>query len=78
MNSYLLSFWAPVLKKNKFSNYLVFREALYTGLFAHAVPMAGVADRADTAGVVGVVGAAGISAEHQRVKIKRAPYVIYK
>ena len=66
INSFLLSTYAPTTKKNKFSTYLAFREALYKDLFTHArlhstVSIAGliiivvtnkvVVDVADTVGI---------------------------
>ena len=41
INLFLLSLHVPVAKKDKFTKYIVFKEALYRGLFNHTT---GVAD----------------------------------
>ena len=72
VNSFTLSMSSYVPEEKKFTDHLVFREALCTGLFAHTKPMADIADSADTA------GAADTARLLQRVKLKRAPCVICK
>ena len=116
MNLYLLSLHAPVPKENKYTDYLVFRQALYKALFQHltgaaaagatdTLPVAGsvnlmlppgdtvlIVDNPDTknraelvataavAHIAGekLVAAVNIYIEHQRVSIKRTPYIICK
>ena len=52
MNLYLLSLHAPVPKKNKYTDYLAFRQALYKALFQHLTGAA-VVGAADTLPVAG-------------------------
>ena len=75
INFFILSAFSYVPEEKKITNYLAFRETLCAGLIAHAKP---TADTANTAGTAGTTGTAGIAGQHQRVKIKRAPCVIYK
>ena len=84
INSFLLSYYAPVANEDKFLIYLAFREALCKGLFTHvAAAAAGIADAIATpvAGPVNVVPVAGVMptrVEYQRITIKRTPCVICK
>ena len=84
MNFFLLSTYAPTAKKNKFSIYLAFRKALCKGLFTHTKPHSTVI-MADPVTVVvtnrvavGTANTVGTRVKHQRVKIKRLVYIIYK
>ena len=54
INLFLLSLHAPVAKKNKFTKYIVFREALYRGLFNYIIEIVGV-DRADITFLAGLL-----------------------
>ena len=80
----MLSTYAPAAKENKFSIYLTFREALRKGFFAHAKPhstviMVGLITVAVTNKVVvGTKNIVETRVKHQRVKIKRLVYIIYK
>ena len=70
VNSYLLSSYAAVPKKDKFTMYLAFREALYKALFIHTTG-------AETARAVCEIATA--STEHQRGPLpKRSACVICK
>ena len=42
MNSFILSLYS--LRQKRFTDYLVFREALYIGLLAHTEPIADIAE----------------------------------
>ena len=57
MNLYLLSLHAPVPKENKFTDYLIFRQALYKVLFQHliGVAVAGAAESLPVAGPANLV-----------------------
>ena len=76
-------------KKDKFTKYVAFREALYRGLFNHTIGTAGVG-RADIPSLAGPLNAAealslpiikgtgGASIKHQRIGMKRGPCVVCK
>ena len=83
MNSFLLSYYAPVAKEDKFSEHRAFRKALCKDLFIHTrlqsiVPIADTATAAYTVAIAGAAYTASARVEHQRVKIKRAACVICK
>ena len=83
VNSFLLSYHAPIAKEDKFSEHRAFRKTLCKGLFIHTRPQSivPIADTATTAYTVAIVGAAYIASarvEHQKIKIKRAACVICK
>ena len=84
MNFFLLSTYAPATRKDKFSIYLAFREALCKGLFTHARPhsiviIVGPITTVITNRVaVGVADIVGARFKNQRVKIKHLVYIIYK
>ena len=89
INSFLLSLHVPVAKEDKFTKYIVFREALYRGLFNHIIGIAGVdgadisslAESLNTAEILSLPtteGTGGAGIKHQRIGIKRGLYVICK
>ena len=89
INLFLLSLYIPVAKKNKFTKYVVFKEALYRGLFNHIIRAAGAggADIPSLAGSLNAAGAlslittegtGGAGIKHQRIRMKRGPCVVYK
>ena len=63
VNSFTLSAFSYVPKKDKFTHHLALREALYAGLLAHARPLADTAEKIDL---------------HQRVKMSRMGCVVCK
>ena len=76
-------------KKDKFTKYIAFKEALYRGLFNHIIGVVGVgrADISFLAGLLNVAealslltteGTGGAGIKHQRIGIKRGPCVVYK
>ena len=63
INSFLLSYYAPVTNEDKFLIYLTFREALCKGLFIYIVAAAvGIANAIITpiAGSINMVSVAGV------------------
>ena len=83
INSFLLSYYAPITKEDKFSEYKAFRKILCKGLFIYIRPQSivPVVDTVTTAYAVAIAGAAYTASarvEHQKVKIKCAICVIYK
>ena len=83
MNSFLLSYHAPITKEDKFSEHKVFRKALCKGLFIYIrpqsiVPIVNIVTIAYAVAIAGAAYIASARVEHQRIKIKRAAYVIYK
>ena len=68
VNSFLLSYHAPIAKEDKFSKHRAFRKALCKGLFIHIRPQS----------IVPIADTVITRVKHQRVKIKRAAYIIYK
>ena len=83
VNSFLLSYHAPIAKEDKFSEHRVFRKALCKGLFIYIrsqsiVPVADTATTAYTVAIADAAYTASARVKHQRVKIKRAVCVICK
>ena len=60
VNSFLLSYHAPIAKEDKFSEHRAFRQALCKGLFIHIRPQSivPIADTATAAYAVAIAGAA--------------------
>ena len=83
MNSFLLSYHAPIAKENKFSEYKAFRKTLYKGLFIHIrpqsiVPIANTVTAAYGVTIAGAAYTVSARVKHQKIKIKCATCVIYK
>ena len=83
VNSFLLSYHAPIAKEDKFSEHRAFRKTLCKGLFIHIrpqsiVPVADTVTIAYAVAIAGAVYTASARVEHQKIKIKRAACVIYK
>ena len=57
INLFLLSLHAPVAKKNKFTKYMAFKEAIYRGLFNHATGVVSIGG-ADILFLVGLLNVA--------------------
>ena len=87
INSYLLLFYAAVLKEDKFTKYLAFRETLYKALFKYATDAeaAGAKDILPVAGSItvaamlppgGLISRADTGAEGADAKI--AARIVYK
>ena len=72
VNSFLLSSYAPVSKKDKFTDHSVFREALYKQLFKH-VTGAEAAGASDMLPIAGPVAAASILPPGNTVPIADEP-----
>ena len=69
MNSFLLSYHAPIAKENKFSEYRAFRKTLYKGLFIHIrsqsiVPVADTVTTAYTVAIAGTAYTTSIKVKH--------------
>ena len=83
VNSFWLSYHAPIAKEDKFSEHRVFRKTLCKGLFIHTRPQSivPVANKVTVAYAVAIAGAAYTASarvEHKKIKIKCAVCVIYK
>ena len=69
VNSFLLSYYISITKKNKFSKYKVFRKTLCKGLFIYIrsqsiVPIADIVITAYVVAIVGTVYTASTRVEH--------------
>ena len=89
INSFLLSLHVPVAKKDKFTKYIIFREAFHRDLFNHVIGAAGIGgadipflteslNTAEALSLPTTEGTGGAGIKHQRIGIKRGPCVIYK
>ena len=77
INSYLLSLYAPVPEKEKFTIYLAFRKALYKQLFIHILS-AEVTGKAEILFLLGLLTASSLLPPEDIIPVADEPDTEYK